>query len=273
MSTLDANPAPSAAEGQPEEDLLVEVRDALAVVTLNRPKARNAINDDLRERLLGRLKDLEADPAIRVVILTGAGTAFCAGGDVKGMQSRLDAPVDRIAYDGWRRQKRTAAFVSTLRGLGQITIAAVNGPAMGLGMDVALACDFIVAAPEAVFGSSFVRRGLIPDGGSMYLLPRRIGLQRAKELMYSGRTVDAEEALRLGLADRLAEPGRLMESTFAFAEQFLENSGPAISLMKSIVDRSFETPLDGVAQLGGEAQAICYTTAEHRASVQKFVAR
>ncbi len=113
-----------------------------------------------------------------------------------------------MAFEGWRRQHRTGAFVATLHAADQITIAAVNGPAMGLGMDIALACDFIVAAPEARFAASFVKRGLIPDGGSLYFLPRRVGLQMAKELIYSGRTVDSAEALSIGLADRLPRRGR-----------------------------------------------------------------
>ena len=107
---------------------------------------------------------------------------------------------------------------------------------MGLGLDVALACDFIVAAPEAKFAASFVKRGLIPDGGSLYFLPRRIGLQLTKELIFSGRTVEADEALRINLADRLAAPGELLAATHEFAAQFTENSRPAIALMKSIVE-------------------------------------
>ena len=259
--------------GAGSDAVLVDVGDGVAVLTLNRPEVRNAIDDAMREELGVRLREVGADDAVRVVVLTGAGSAFCAGGDVKAMKGRLAGRPGRVSIDGWRRQRRTASFISGLRSTDQVTIAAVNGPAMGLGMDLALACDFIVGAPEARFASSFVRRGLVPDGGSLYFLPRRIGLQPAKELMYSGRTVDAEEALRLRLVDRLARPGSLLEDTRAFAAQFTGNSRPALALMKSIVDRSFELPLDQVAALGGEAQAICYTTDEHRESVERFLAR
>lgn len=253
--------------------VLAEKNDGRALLTLNRPDARNAVNDELRESFSARLREVSADDSIKVVVLTGAGSAFCAGGDVKGMKNRLGAKPGRVAIDGWRRQLRTADLISDLRRTDQITIAAVNGPAMGLGLDLALACDFIVGAPEASFACSFVRRGLIPDGGSLYFLPRRIGLQPAKELIYSGRTVGAEEALQLRLIDRLARPDALLEVTYTFAEQFMQNSRPAISLMKSIVDRSFELALNEIAALGGEAQAICYTTDEHRESVEKFIAR
>jgi len=255
------------------ELVLVEKNDGIALVSLNRPEARNAINDDMREALIACLRETSADDSVRIVVLTGVGNAFCAGGDIKGMEHRLKALPGRVAIDGWRRQRRTAALVSTIRNTDQITIAAVNGPAMGLGMDLALACDFIVGAPEAVFAASFVRRGLIPDGGSLYFLPRRIGLQPAKELIYSGRTVAAEEAMTLRLMDRLATPGALLGETYAFADQFLHNSRPAISLMKSIVDRTLESSFEHTTALGGEAQAICYTTTEHSASVDAFLGR
>lgn len=155
----------------------------------------------------------------------------------------------------------------------QITIAAVNGPAVGLGLDIALACDFIVAAPEAAFSASFIKRGLIPDGGGLYFLPRRVGLPLARELVYSGRMVDAEEALRIRLADRLAGTGQLLADTLAFASEFTGNSRSAIALMKSIISRTFETPLEEIAALGHSAQAISYTSDEHRESVERFLRR
>jgi 2-(1,2-epoxy-1,2-dihydrophenyl)acetyl-CoA isomerase len=241
------------------------------VLTLNRPKARNALDDAMRDLLRGELEALSADDGVRVVVLTGAGTAFCAGGDIKGMHDRLEQPPGQVAYRGWRRQQQTAAFIATLANLGQVTIAAVNGPAMGLGLDVALACDFIIAAPEAQFAASFVKRGLVPDGGGLYTLPRRIGLQLTKELIYSGRTVDAEEALRIHLADRLAGPGQLLDATREFAAQFTGNSRSSIALMKSIVNRTFETPFEVISAQGRSAQAISYTTDEHRASVEQFL--
>ena len=255
------------------DSVLVAGDGAIATITLNRPEARNAIDDDMRSALTSAVAAAAAEPGIRVLVLTGAGSAFCAGGDIRAMRERLDAPSGRVAIDGWRRQRRTAGLVATLHEAPVVTIAAVNGPAMGLGMDLALACDFIVAGQEARFGAAFVRRGLVPDGGGMYFLPRRIGLQRTKELIYSGRTVDAEEALRIGLADRLAPAGGLEAAVAGFAEQFTGNSAAAIALMKSIVDRTFETPLADIAQLGGEAQAIAYTTEEHRASVESFLDR
>jgi 2-(1,2-epoxy-1,2-dihydrophenyl)acetyl-CoA isomerase len=258
-------------ESNEESVILREVTGPVAVLTLNRPKARNALDDGMRETLRQELEALSTEPGVQVIVLTGAGSAFCAGGDIKSMRQRLEQPPGQVAYRGWRRQQQTAAFISTLANVGRVTIAAVNGPAMGLGLDVALACDFIVAAPEAQFAASFVKRGLVPDGGGLYTLPRRVGLQLTKELIYSGRTVGAEEALRIHLADRLAEPGKLLEQTHEFAAQFTENSESAIALMKSIVNRTFETPFELIAAQGRSAQAISYTTDEHRASVEQFL--
>jgi enoyl-CoA hydratase/carnithine racemase len=148
----------------------------------------------------------------------------------------------------------------------------VNGHAVGLGLDLALACDFIVAAPQATFAASFINRALVPDGGGMYYLPRRVGLQRTKDLIFSGRFVDADEAIAIGLADVLAADGNLLEDTRAYAERFTGQPRGAIMLMKSIVNRSFELSLESISALGSEAQAISYTSEEHRASVEAFLA-
>lgn len=254
-------------------DVLVRADDGpVTTLTLNRPAERNAISDELREAFLAALDEVTADPDVRVVIVTGNGKSFCSGGDVKSMQRRLQAPPGRIAFDGWRRQQRTGALTQTLHTLGAVTIAAVNGHAIGLGLDLALACDFVVAAPQAVFASSFVNRGLVPDGGGMYYLPRRVGLQKAKELMYSGRTVDAAEAKAIGIVDVLAADGALLADARAFAEQFTRQPRAAISLMKSVVNRTFELSLESVAALGSQAQAICYTSEDHLTSVENFIA-
>lgn len=245
---------------------------AVATVTLDRPAARNAIDDATREALRAELAGLAADPALRIVILTGAGEAFCAGGDVKAMARRLEQPPGEVALNGVRRQRRTFELVSTLHRMPQVTIAAVNGPAAGLGMDLALACDLIVMAERAWMAASFVDRGLVPDGGSMYFLPRRIGVARAKEMLWMGRRVTAKEAVAMGLADVLASTGAV-EAARELAGRFSDKPPAALSLTKDILNRSSELSLEVVAQLGAEAQAICYTTDDHRASVEGFLAR
>jgi enoyl-CoA hydratase/carnithine racemase len=225
----------------------------------------------IREALREVIADVAASTQVRALVLTGAGTAFCAGGDVKAMAARLETPPGQVAQQGWRRQHRTAGLTAELRNLPQITVAAVNGPAAGLGLDLALACDFIMAGPQASFAASFVKRGLIPDGGSLHYLPRRVGLQRAKELLLSARTVEADEAVRIGLADQAAREVDPVAEAIQYALGFAANSGVATSLTKSILNQSYELSLAQVAALGAQAQAICYTTDEHRAAVAEFV--
>lgn len=247
------------------------IESGVAIVTLNRPEVRNAINDALRTELISVLERVAADEAVRAVVLTGKGKAFCAGGDIAGMKERLKAPAGQVAFNGWRRQGQTHKSVALLHGLPKPVIAAVNGAAAGLGCDMALACDFIVASEEAAFTMSFVKRGLVSDGGGMYFLPRRVGLPRAKELIFTGRMVDAEEALTIGLADRVAPAETLVADAAAWARELGQGSRASIALSKAILDRTFETAEEQVFALGREAQAVCYTTAEHRESVEAFL--
>lgn len=250
--------------------LLVTEDGSIATLQLNRPHARNAIDDGLTAVLTGELERLAATGSIRVVVLTGAGTAFCSGGDVKGMQSRLGTTPGQIAATGWRRLRQTHRMLASLHDLGAVTIAAVNGPAVGVGMDLALACDRIVASEAAFFSSAFLARGLVPDSG-MYYLPRRVGLARAKDLMFSGRSIDADEALVLGIADEVVPAAELNARVASRAADYSHGSATAIALTKSILNRSLESTREQVFALSAEAQAMCYTTDEHRTSVDAFL--
>jgi len=247
------------------------VEDKVAIVTLNRPEVRNAINDALRAELVALLERVAADEGVRAVVLTGKGKAFCAGGDITGMKERLKAPVGQVAFNGWRRQGQTHKSVALLHGMPKVVIAAVNGAAAGLGCDMALACDFILASEEAVFTMSFVKRGLVSDGGGMYFLPRRVGLPRAKELIFTGRLVDAKEALAIRLADRVTSPDMLIADAVAWARELSQASSASIAFSKAILDRTFESTEEQIFALGREAQAVCYTTAEHRDAVSAFL--
>ena len=253
--------------------LLVElaVEDKIAIVTLNRPEVRNAINDAMRNELVGVLERVAADHAIRAMVLTGAGKGFCSGGDIAGMKERLNAPAGQVGINGWRRQGQMHKSVGLLHGMPKPVIAAVNGAAAGLGCDLALACDFILASEQAAFTMSFVKRGLVSDGGGMYFLPRRVGLPRAKELIFTGRVVDAKEAFTIGLADRVTPADTLLADAVAWARDLTQGSGVSIAFSKAILDRTFESTEEHVFALGREAQAVCYTTDEHRGAVMAFL--
>lgn len=247
------------------------IADSVAVLTLNRPDVRNAINDAMRNELLAAIGRAATDDAVTALVLTGKGKSFCSGGDISGMRERLKAPAGDVAFNGWRRQKQIHRAVGALHGLPKPTIAAVNGAAAGLGCDLALACDFIVAAEDAAFTMSFVKRGLVSDGGGMYFLPRRVGLPRAKEMIFTGRSVDAKEALAIGLADRVSEPAALVANAVAWACELGGGSPVSIALAKAILDRTFESTEEQVFAMGREAQALCYTTAQHREAVEAFL--
>lgn len=248
----------------------IDIHDHVAVVTLDRPEKRNAVNDALRNQLIAALDKVNADDAVRAIVLTGTGSVFCAGGDISGMRARLDAPRGEVGYNGWRRQKQTHRLISTIYNMDKPVVAAVNGAASGLGCDLALACDFIVAGATATFSMTYLRRGLIPDGGGLYFLPRRVGTVRAKELIFSTRNVGAEEAVSIGLADRLGGDDPRNDAV-AWANELAVGPPAAIALAKSIVNRAVDLPLETVFALGSEAQSICYASDEHHDAVNAFL--
>ncbi|KNY09331.1 enoyl-CoA hydratase [Achromobacter piechaudii] len=255
------------------EFINLQADGGVATLTLNRPEKRNAISDAMRAELIHALEAVAADRGTKALVLTGAGKGFCAGGDISGMQRRMDAPAGEVAFNGWARQQGVHHAVSLLFRMPKPTIAAVNGAAAGLGADTALSCDFIVASEGASFTWSYIARGLIPDGGGMFFLPRRVGLARAKDLIYSGRKVLADEALALGIADRLAPAGEELRAAQAWAAELAQGSATALALAKSILDQSSELTADQVFAMGSQAQGICYTSTEHRESVAAFLAK
>jgi enoyl-CoA hydratase/carnithine racemase len=248
-------------------------QNGVLTITLNRPDVRNAINDQMRTELVAAFETAASDKSVRAVILTGAGKGFCSGGDIGGMRERLDAPAGEVAFNGWSRQRNTHKGVAAIHGLTKPVIAAMNGAAFGLGLDMALACDFIIAAEGAKMSMSFIKRGLVSDGGGMYFLPRRVGLVRAKELILTARVVETDEALSIGLVDRVVSTEELLGKAQTWAEELSIGSPAAIAFTKSILDKTFESTDEQVFALGREAQAICYTTAEHRKSVEEFLTK
>ena len=251
----------------------LQVQGGIATLTLNRPDKRNAMSDAMRTEFIAALEQVAADKAIRALVLTGAGKGFCAGGDIAGMERRLNAPAGEVAFNGWHRQQRVHHTQALLHTMPKPVIAAVNGAASGLGADTALACDFIIASEWASFTWSYIHRGIIPDGGGMYFLPRRIGLPKAKELIFTGRKVDADEALALGIVDRKASAETLVADAQAWAAELSKGSATALALGKAILDQTFELSAQQVFAQGSQAQGICYTSSEHRESVMAFLAK
>ncbi len=252
-------------------DLSVDA--AIATITLNRPDKRNAMSDAMRSEFIHALELVAADQAIKALVLTGAGKGFCAGGDISGMEKRMNAPAGEVGFNGWHRQQRVHHTQALLHTMPKPVIAAVNGAASGLGADTALACDFIIASEWASFTWSYIHRGIIPDGGGMYFLPRRVGLAKAKELIFTGRKVDVDEALKLGIADRQTSGDTLLADARAWAAELGKGSATALALTKTILNQSFELSSHDVFAQGSQAQGICYTSTEHRESVVAFLAK
>lgn len=256
-------------------DKLIElnVANGIATLALNRPEKRNAMSDDMRSEFIDALQYVSAEKSIRALVLTGNGKGFCAGGDISGMERRMNAPAGEVGFNGWHRQQRVHHTQTLLHTMPKPTIAAVNGAASGLGADTALACDFIMASEWANFSWSYIHRGIIPDGGGMYFLPRRVGLSKAKELIFTGRKVDVNEALAMGIVDRKVSADTLVADAQAWAAELSKGSATALALGKTILDQTFEMSAHQVFAQGSQAQGICYTSTEHRESVMAFLAK
>ncbi|MEL7979835.1 enoyl-CoA hydratase/isomerase family protein [Vreelandella titanicae] len=257
------------------QDSLVtySIDNGIALLTLNRPDKRNAMSDVMRAELVAHLVNIRTDRSVRALVLTGNGKGFCAGGDIAGMKTRMEADPATVGFNGWERQQGVHYAASLLLNLPIPTVAAVNGAAAGLGADLALSCDFVIASDYAHFTWAYIARGLIPDGGGMYFLPRRVGLARAKALIFSGRRVNADEALQLGIADQRCSADELLSTAHTMADEMSSGSRTAVALTKSIINKSYEMSESQVFAEGSKAQGICYTSEEHRASVQAFLDR
>ncbi|MFI9026591.1 enoyl-CoA hydratase/isomerase family protein [Streptomyces sp. NPDC053560] len=249
-------------------------------ITLNRPQALHALTADQRERLVAQLADASADPAVRAVVLTATGRAFCAGADLRGPGPDAGtAPggsgaAERVAGDVARLIRQGAQrLIAAVMDCEKPVVAAVNGTAAGLGAHLAFACDLVLAAESAAFIEVFARRGLVPDGGGAYLLPRLVGPQRAKELMFFGDAVPAAEAERIGLVNRVVPDGDLAKTAGAWADRLAAGPTRALALTKQLVNGALEADRGAAFAAEAAAQEINMTTADAQEGVAAFVAR
>lgn len=219
----------------------------------------------MRREMVGALDELEADPAARVVIVTGAGGHFCAGGDLRSMrEKRLSAAEGRARVESLNRMvKRLVEFPRP-------TIAMVDGVAVGAGANLALCCDLIVASDRAQFGELFWKVGLIPDGGGTWLLPRAVGLARAKELMFTADLIGAAEALRIGLVNRVVPAAELAATTRALAERIAAGPPAVLAMVKQLVNRAAASDLASALDLEAFAQGQALAGPDHQEGLQAF---
>ncbi|MFK0292161.1 enoyl-CoA hydratase/isomerase family protein [Streptomyces sp. NPDC090442] len=270
-SETATDPAPAAPAADPVDSLILHATDnGVVTLTLARPDALNALTPAMRERLIDHLAAASADPDVRVVLLTGTGRGFCSGADLRGAPSTGD----RVAGDVARMLRGGAQrLVAAVWDCEKPVLAAVNGTAAGLGAHLAFACDLVLAAESARFVEVFVRRGLVPDGGGAYLLPRLVGPQRAKELMFFGDAVPAAEAARLGLVNRVVPDGELADAARRWAERLAAGPTRALALTKQLVNASLDGDRATALAAEAAAQEINMTTADAQEGVASFVAR
>lgn len=252
--------------------VLFEQRDAIVTLTLNAPEARNALTSQAQwDAVVAACERVQADPAVKVVIVTGAGSAFCAGGNVKDFRDKrgLAAGSGMEIRDNYRRgiQRIPLAF----HRLDVPTIAAVNGPAIGAGCDLACMADIRIASEKASFAESFVKLGLIPGDGGAWLLQRVVGYARAAEMSFTGETVDAQAALAMGLVSRVVPHETLLAEATALAERIAANPGQALRMTKRLMREAQTSRLDSILELSAAYQALTHGSAEHEGAVAAFL--
>jgi enoyl-CoA hydratase/carnithine racemase len=253
----------------PYDCLLYEVRDRIATLTLNRPERLNALGGTLRDDLHDAVLRSGADDEVRVLVITGAGRGFCSGGDVKSMSERDQAGGVSPLQDKIAPQRDQT--ILAMRDCPKPIIAAVNGAAAGAGMNLALACDMRVASTAAKFAQAFVKRGLHPDWGGSYFLPRVVGVAKACELIFTGETIDAAEALRLGIVNAVVEPEALMAKAYELAGKIAAGPPIAIRLAKRAIYHNQEVDLRAALEYETYAQNLCRETEDAKEGVKAFM--
>jgi enoyl-CoA hydratase/carnithine racemase len=254
-------------------ELLCEIRDRVARITLNRPEARNALSDRLTPALRRMIKQCGDDPGVGALLITGAGNAFCAGGDVKGMGSnatKAEMTVEqRVAELRTRQRTLTGALVAVRKP----TIAALPGPAAGAGLALALACDIRIAAESAIMATGYVRIGLTGDYGIAWLLTRLVGTSRARELMFLSERIDARRCETLGLVNRVVPDVELAGAAFELAKSLAEGPSIALAYMKDNLDHAVTSNFLQSMDQEADHMVRAARTTDHKEAVQAFIGK
>jgi enoyl-CoA hydratase/carnithine racemase len=250
------------------ECLLYEVKDGIATLTLNRPERLNALGGTLRQDLHDAVTRAGADSEVRVMVVTGAGKGFCSGGDVKAMGEAKAGQRERPLLEKIAPGRDRTLLA--MREVPQPIIAAVNGAAAGAGMNLALGCDLRIASTNAKFTQAFVKRGLHPDWGGTYFLPRVVGMAKACEMIFTGEVIDAAEALRLGIVSQVVAPEELLPTAYDLARRIAAGPPVAIRLAKRSLYANEDLDLRGALQMETMAQNICFETEDATEGIRAF---
>jgi 2-(1,2-epoxy-1,2-dihydrophenyl)acetyl-CoA isomerase len=250
------------------DDVMFRRENQVEVITLNRPDLLNAFNFNILYGISRRLDELIQDDDARAIIITGNGKGFCTGADLTGGGGRSDA------YTPMGMRLTTHVYSGVIRAMAEIEkpiIGAINGAAAGAGCNFALACDILIAAESARFIQVFVRRGLVADAGGTFFLPRLVGLAKAKELMFTGETVDASRALELGLVNKVVPDDKLMDEAMEMAQKLAKGPTRAIGMIKRMLNRSYETDLSTALELEASMQGIAVSTPDAVEGITSFM--
>jgi enoyl-CoA hydratase len=246
------------------ENILVEAEGNIGTITLNRPKALNALNSQMLGELRSAAAELESNDAVKVVIITGAERAFAAGADIAEMM-----PMSTL--EGQRHAKLGQDTLAAFENMGKPVIAAVNGFALGGGCELAMACDIRLASEKAKFGQPEVKLGIMPGFGGTQRLPRLVGRAKAKELIFTGEMIDAAEAHRIGLVNAVYPPDALMEEARKMADLIAQNGEIAVTLAKRAINRGIEVDLNSGCALEAEVFSLCFSTEDQKEGMKAFV--
>ena len=241
-----------------------EKQENIGIITIDRPEALNALNSTVILELIDVIGQVEQDGELRALIITGEGRSFVAGADI-GEQ----CPMDLTAGRNWGR--RGSALMRRIEKLEIPTIAAVNGFALGGGCELAMACDIIVASEKAKFGQPEVTLGITPGFSGSQRLPRRVGVAKAKELIFSGKMIKADEAERIGLVNAVFAPEELMNGALEMARSFTKNAPIAVKYSKACIDRGMQMDIDDAIALENELFGMCYATADQKEGMTAFL--
>jgi len=255
------------------DELLCVIRDRVAIITLNRPDARNSLSDTLTPALRTMIRTCGENPEVGALLVTGAGKAFCAGGNVKGMGAHRDQKKLEMSYEDKVAdlQERQRLLTGALASVRKPTIAALPGPAVGAGLAIAMACDIRIAAQSAFISTGYLRVGLSGDYGMAWLLTRLVGTSRARELMFTSEKVDAARCEQIGLVNRVVPDEALQDEAFTLARSMAEGPTLALRYMKDNLDEALQFDFGTARDHEAERLIRLTTTADHKEAVQAFI--
>jgi enoyl-CoA hydratase/carnithine racemase len=248
------------------KDLKFHIEDRIAIITLNRPEYRNAFSTEMLESWADAINRSQKDPEVHVIILTGEGESFCAGGDIKNFMSPNLTPSSMKSY----LQEKIHPVAHAVEKLDKPLIGAINGTAYGAGMDMALMCDIRIASDRAEFCESYIKLGMAPGDGGAFLLPRLVGIAKAMEWLMTGKTIDLEEALRFGLVNRVVPHDQLMSETLRMAKGIADYSPPGIRAIKRAIYQSLSSNLTQHLEYISSQMGLLCETDYFKKAVESF---